>query len=212
METVVLIGFLVVGLLTSLSLIVFSEHFGLSVLKTKNMNFELKQRKDFFRKVKGNDFKMEFVADADSLATQDQLDDLQQVWLDLVQSVAQVDRQVFKRRLVSTDPLRDGDERPVATGRHVSRLADAGLERVDEPSQRHDQAVESSDQPLEPVDGSAVSTLFARESDASIVLGCVNSGSSEKSIGVREPLLTAPIGAEIAVRRSRGLGRHQVLL
>lgn len=54
METVVLIGFLVAGLLTSLSLIVFSEHFGLSVLKTKNMDFDLKQREDFFRKVKNN--------------------------------------------------------------------------------------------------------------------------------------------------------------
>lgn len=54
METVMLIGFLVVGLLTSLSLIVFSEHFGLSVLKRKSMDYEFKQREDFFRKVKNN--------------------------------------------------------------------------------------------------------------------------------------------------------------
>lgn len=49
-----LIGFLVVGLLTSFSLIVFSEHFGLFVLRRKNMDYELKQREDFFRKVKNN--------------------------------------------------------------------------------------------------------------------------------------------------------------
>ena len=54
METVLLIGFLVVGLLTSLSLIIFSEHFGLLVLKRKNMDYEFKQREDFFKKVKGN--------------------------------------------------------------------------------------------------------------------------------------------------------------
>lgn len=54
METVMLIGFLVAGLLTSLSLIIFSEHFSSFVLKRKNMNFELKQREDFFRKVKNN--------------------------------------------------------------------------------------------------------------------------------------------------------------
>lgn len=54
METVMLIGFLVVGLLTSFSLIVFSEHFGLFVLRRKNMDYELKQREDFFRKVKNN--------------------------------------------------------------------------------------------------------------------------------------------------------------
>lgn len=54
METVLLIGFLVAGLLTSLSLVVFSEHFGLSVLRRKSMEYEFKQREDFFRKVKGN--------------------------------------------------------------------------------------------------------------------------------------------------------------
>ena len=54
METVMLIGFLVAGLLTSFSLIVFSKHFSLFVLKRKNMDYEFKQREDFFRKVKIN--------------------------------------------------------------------------------------------------------------------------------------------------------------
>ncbi|GAB2638400.1 hypothetical protein GCM10027035_35140 [Emticicia sediminis] len=54
METVILIGFLVAGLLTSFSLIVFSEHFSPLVLKRRNMDYELKKREDFFRKAKNN--------------------------------------------------------------------------------------------------------------------------------------------------------------
>lgn len=54
METVILIGFLVAGLLTSFSLIVFSEHFSPFVLKRRNMDYEFKKREDFFRKVKNN--------------------------------------------------------------------------------------------------------------------------------------------------------------
>lgn len=54
MEIVILIGFLVAGLLTSCSLIIFSEQFSPFVSKRKKMDFEPKQREDFFRKVKHN--------------------------------------------------------------------------------------------------------------------------------------------------------------
>jgi len=53
METVILIGFLITGLLTSFSLIVFSEHFSPFVLKRKNISLERK-REDFLRKVKNS--------------------------------------------------------------------------------------------------------------------------------------------------------------
>ncbi|MFN3490112.1 MAG: hypothetical protein ACK4YV_13315 [Emticicia sp.] len=54
METIMLIGFLVAGLLTSFSLIAFSKHFSLFGLKSKNMDYEFKQREEFFKKIKGN--------------------------------------------------------------------------------------------------------------------------------------------------------------
>lgn len=55
METVILIGFLVAGLLTSFSLIFFSEHFSpFSSGVVKNMNSEYKQKVDYLKKIKHN--------------------------------------------------------------------------------------------------------------------------------------------------------------
>lgn len=53
METVILIGFLIAGLLTSFSLIVFSEHFSPFVLGRKNINTKRKSD-EFFRRIKSN--------------------------------------------------------------------------------------------------------------------------------------------------------------
>lgn len=54
METLILIGFLLLGLLTSFSLIFFSKKFNPFVNDGKKYDLEQKQRNEFFKRIKHN--------------------------------------------------------------------------------------------------------------------------------------------------------------
>lgn len=54
MEMLILIGFLLLGLITSLSLIFFSKQFNPFVNDGKKHDLEQKQRNEFFQRIKHN--------------------------------------------------------------------------------------------------------------------------------------------------------------
>ncbi|AFK02151.1 hypothetical protein Emtol_1000 [Emticicia oligotrophica DSM 17448] len=54
METIIVIICLLLGLITSLSLILFSEQFSLFVTDKSEVNLDWNQRQQFFKKIKNN--------------------------------------------------------------------------------------------------------------------------------------------------------------
>jgi CBS domain containing-hemolysin-like protein len=61
METLMLIGFLLLGLLTSLSLIFFSKQFNVFDVTEKKVDLEEKQRTAFFRRIQQNTVRIKHI-------------------------------------------------------------------------------------------------------------------------------------------------------